>query len=254
MGKLLQIGSGKNVGENWVNIDQITFPGVQTVNIDPNLNLPIGDHEVSVAYTSHFLEHLDDSTVARVLAESFRVLQDNGSLVIKIPDFSMIQAWYRENNWEQFQKFKFFGVTSVLERWKKYNVQPTYTNVASMMFCGYWSKSLNDHFKFGVQADTDGYHGPARIDENITREILLNFGPHDISKKFTEFCKQDPDFGAFNHQNAWSQTEFVSLAKSWGFRLVCDKPSDICKKFSNAPKIIDNMSPWSMYLEFIKPI
>ena len=190
MGKLLQIGSGKNVGENWVNIDQITFPGVQTVNIDPNLNLPIGNHEVSVAYTSHFLEHLDDSTVARVLAESFRVLQDNGSLVIKIPDFSMIQAWYRENNWEQFQKFKFFGVTSVLERWKKYNVQPTYTNVASMMFCGYWSKSLNDHFKFGVQADTDGYHGPARIDENITREILLNFDLMTFRKNLLNFVNK----------------------------------------------------------------
>ena len=99
-------------------------------------------------------------TVKQIIKEVNRVLQPNGVLLLKLPNFDLILDQYKKNNRKFFRLNKNFGVDSVTWSWKNYGVDVNIQNIVAMMFCGYWNKSYGDHFSRSINMNEDPYHGP----------------------------------------------------------------------------------------------
>src|SRR5712664_3590316 len=79
----------------WRNLDSArTITNRRPFTFSPECTFPLAVESTTTVYASHVLEHLDDTTVARVLSECRRVLRADGRLVIKLPDFDrLLAAW-----------------------------------------------------------------------------------------------------------------------------------------------------------------
>ena len=65
--------------------------------------LQLPDHSVDVLYTSHMLEHLTRALVIRFLAEAKRVLREDGTLRISVPDMRRLaEAYLRDGDCDTF--------------------------------------------------------------------------------------------------------------------------------------------------------
>tara|TARA_B100000945_G_C20333558_1_gene573670 strand:+ start:821 stop:1129 length:309 start_codon:yes stop_codon:yes gene_type:complete len=65
--------------------------------------IPEKDNSVSVLYSSHMLEHLDDKETDIFLKESIRVLMKGGLIRIVVPDFEiLIKNYLKSNDPKQF--------------------------------------------------------------------------------------------------------------------------------------------------------
>lgn len=84
----LNIGAGRWHRSGWHVLDFYSDGAwvdlVQDLRTNPRL--PYDDNGVDVVFTSHTLEHLDDVTVDRLLADIRRVLRPGGTLRIGVPD------------------------------------------------------------------------------------------------------------------------------------------------------------------------
>lgn len=83
----LNIGCGKVILPGWVNIDLEALPGVDMA-LDVTKGLPFENVEFIVA--EHFLEHLEVEGAIAFLAESRRVLADDGVLRLSTPNLDWV--------------------------------------------------------------------------------------------------------------------------------------------------------------------
>lgn len=71
-------------------------PGARFVRSDA-AHLPVADSSMDLVLAADFTEHLDDDTLARVLAEAARVLRTGGRLVIYTPERTHLFERLREH-------------------------------------------------------------------------------------------------------------------------------------------------------------
>lgn len=77
----------------WINLDfSPSSPAVIRANLLKRL--PLADQSVSVAYSSHFLEHVPRSSVSLFLAECFRILEPGGVVRLVLPDLENLAREY----------------------------------------------------------------------------------------------------------------------------------------------------------------
>ena len=50
----------------------------------------------NTVYAAHVLEHLDDASIGRMLAEAYRVLRPGGGIRIEVPDAELLLNAWRE--------------------------------------------------------------------------------------------------------------------------------------------------------------
>ncbi len=95
---LLNLGSGQRrfEGHGWINLDCVSRPGqvpdvVCDVLMEP---LPFERNSVDLIVLYHVLEHWVLQDAIGVLHECHRVLSDNGSLIVVVPDLrALAQRW-----------------------------------------------------------------------------------------------------------------------------------------------------------------
>jgi hypothetical protein len=202
---VLNIGGGNFKHKGWTNLDEL-----RGFVLSPETRIEDG-HDL--IYSSHCLEHLDDETVERLLSESRRVCK---TLVIKIPDFDKLLRKLEERDSEFFQHL---GMNDLVKTWPRDSLEMR----AAMMFCGYWDKTYGHEF-LGPR-NLNGYHGPPILSDEEYREIFRK-SPHEISKTLVALAPKEI---TFNHRNAWSRGEFLSLLKSFGFSVVSTDPEEVCR-------------------------
>lgn len=84
----IQVGGGTHVLTGYVNVD-LTPPA--DVLWDVREGLPFRDATSGVIFSEHFLEHIDyPVSVKRFIAECFRVLADDGQLIIGVPNAALV--------------------------------------------------------------------------------------------------------------------------------------------------------------------
>lgn len=89
----LNLGSGqRRFGKGWVNVD------LQTVHppdvVGDMFRLPVKDGSVGVVVSHHTLEHLWQPSVKEFVAETYRVLEKGGSLLVFVPDIrELARRW-----------------------------------------------------------------------------------------------------------------------------------------------------------------
>ncbi|MBU2633718.1 MAG: class I SAM-dependent methyltransferase [Nanoarchaeota archaeon] len=86
MSKKLNIGCGRDVLKDYINLDIVKLPGVDIVH---NLNkypYPFKDNEFDKIYCNHVLEHVED--LIKIMGELKRISKPNAIIKIKGPHFS----------------------------------------------------------------------------------------------------------------------------------------------------------------------
>lgn len=249
--RFLNLGGGPHFGTPvcWTNFDAALNqddPG--RFDFSPSAKLPVGDGEIDLIYSSHFLEHLDDPTVGQVLSEARRVLRPGGLLLIKIPDFEAVQSAWRSSDMHFFSDQN-WGISSVSHLWQRRGIADSLTQRALMIFSGYWNEAYGDHFSRSVSLSESAYHGPPKLTEEEASEVLSLKSPHEIASRLRQRVLSE-SVGArifFNHQNAWSRQEFNELLALTSFQVISTSPTEISRVFRWIPGI-DEMFSVSLYL------
>jgi len=102
-GKKLNLGSGNDIKEGYVNLDSAKIPGVDIVWDIEKLPLPFGDGEFEEVLANDILEHVEYIPVLRDL---LRILKPGGELKIRVPHFTS------KNNFADPTHKKLFSVVT----------------------------------------------------------------------------------------------------------------------------------------------
>ena len=108
----LHIGCGKNIFEDWINIDiEANHPCVDLL-CDIRNELPFEDESCSFIYNEHVLEHLTVEEGLFFLKECHRVLQPGGVLRVAMPDLKDVVDNYNSENfrdpdWLKWPEYQF---------------------------------------------------------------------------------------------------------------------------------------------------
>ena len=87
----LQLGTGKNRMEGWVNCDLDPAPHIDCA-FDAQKDWPFPDNSATHIYASHMLEHLTDPFT--FMKEAWRVLIPNGTMTLRMPYGAHRSAWW----------------------------------------------------------------------------------------------------------------------------------------------------------------
>ena len=83
--KKLNLGSGKDIKQGWVNLDSAKLPGVDVVHDIEKLPLPFKDSEFDEILCQDVLEHIE---YIPILKDIHRILKMGGKLKIRVPHFT----------------------------------------------------------------------------------------------------------------------------------------------------------------------
>ncbi|MCF6440355.1 hypothetical protein L1077_13040 [Pseudoalteromonas luteoviolacea] len=246
----VNLGGGANFnGENWICYDECDGANIQPISFTPKTILPNLDNSCSLVYSSHFFEHIDHETLTNLLTESWRILQPDGDLLIKIPDFDSARTAGLNGNMQYFNQFS--QSKELLKNWQKHGVDPKCAlSHAANVITSFWNSDYGHLYKDQASARS-GYCGPVRLTSEEYAEIFKIESINEISKILTQKVRDSEKDFQFNHQNAWTKLEFINLVSSFGFELVSTSYELIEYAFPDVPDF-EAHKPISNYYYFKK--
>lgn len=217
------------------------------MTFNPTCSFPVPTDSVEIVYSSHFLEHIDDATVDRVLVESRRCLKSGGLLVIKIPDFEMfLDAFVSESD----EVFRDLGMDAVSTTWSRHGISDSLDSRFTMMFCGYMNEDYGHHFvNAGRSAHANAFHGPPKVDGPTLRTLVARYrdSPHELAAHLKKLAESQNEVFRWNHQNAWSRKELSDLLHQNGFSEIEFSSVNFASLRKRIPDF-QVMEDWSMYM------
>ena len=93
----LNIGSGDDMREGWINIDAVGYPDV-VVDVT-NLSM-FPDECADVIENNHVIEHISYKETLKVLQEWIRILKVGGEFVLRCPDVGKMCLRYAQQQWQ----------------------------------------------------------------------------------------------------------------------------------------------------------
>ncbi|MDO8732910.1 MAG: hypothetical protein Q7L55_10140 [Actinomycetota bacterium] len=247
----LNIGSGQRRWPGWICLDEFHDLGTISIVFDERSKFPVASNSMSLAYSSHFLEHIADEVVDQILRETFRCLQVGDGLLLKIPDFDMFLNAFCEGRHEVLD---YIGSESVAWTWATHQVEDTPANRLSMMFCGYMNEQYGTHFiEIQGPRSSGSYHGPVPMNQDELNDLLLHAtSAHALAKQLRERSLVLGEVFRFNHQNAWGRAELFALLREHGFEV--EELDDLALAgFATRIPDLDQYRSWSIYVFARKP-
>ena len=241
----VSIGGGKVAWPDWRIFDAISVEPRDRIIFSQQTVIPIKTDSVEIVYSSHFFEHLDDECLSQVISEAFRILEPNGILLVKLPDFDLVLEKLKSRDHSFFDKW---GMHKLLRLWENCGVADTIENRASMIFCGVWNQAYGDHFSGKINLSGDAYHGPVPGGGEKLLQIV-DMKPSEISRELVHSLKGKWEF---NHRNAWSFSEFSNLLQGHGFEVISKEEKKVMNEFQFIPDI-GKMGEISKYYLARKP-
>jgi tetratricopeptide (TPR) repeat protein len=242
-------GSPAFLHPRWTNLEAVPSPANPTpFRLSPTCVLPCAAGIMRLVYSSHCLEHLDDATVARVLAEARRCVSEDGALVLKLPDFVRVLAAWRSRTPALFSD-ALWGFDGVASTWPARGVPDSLDTRAAMIFCGFWNDAYGGggaHFAKRVASGNDAYHGPPVLTPSERAALLALDSPHEIAARLRARALAADPTCHFNHQNAWSRAELTALLADAGFETLSFDAERICQRYACIPDI-QSMQAQSLY-------
>lgn len=108
----MQIGSGDNVLEGWLNTD--FHPRRDVLFLDVTQKLPFEDATFDYLFSEHLLEHLPYAQGKTFVEECYRVLKPGGKLRIATPDFQFLIDLYSKEKTDVQKRYIQWAVDSFL--------------------------------------------------------------------------------------------------------------------------------------------
>ncbi|MCH9609795.1 MAG: hypothetical protein S4CHLAM45_01870 [Chlamydiales bacterium] len=221
----------------WVNLEEVTGPGTpHSFILFPNCRFPFDNGSLPLAFTSHNLEHLNIPTVYRVLSETYRVLEQGGDLVIKIPDYEKVLDCWKRRDMSFFTSQ--WNIESVAPLWGNKGIQDCLDYRAAMIFTSFYNEAYGNPFaaRGGTGLDL-AYFGPPVVDIDFLRHLIKEGTPSQIAEALREEIYSSELNFQFCHQSAWSRKELEELLNKFGFDVVSFDPSRISNTFKAIPGI-----------------
>ncbi len=91
--RLVNVGCGLTFHRDWINLDLVSL-APEVIECDLTRGIPFADESCDAVYSSHVLEHLDETTGRAMLQECARVLKPGGILRTVVPDLERIAREY----------------------------------------------------------------------------------------------------------------------------------------------------------------
>ena len=247
----INIGGGPSWEmREWINLEEVISPSnPQPFYLSPNSRFPAEDKSIQTVYTSHALEHLPISTVKRMLSESNRTLQENGDLIIKIPDYDKVLDCWRRREHSFF--YSYWGIESVTAGWAAQGICDCLDHRAAMIVCSIFGQGN----PFGPAESKPekkaipGYFGPTFMTVDELQSLIdpaLNLSPSMLADTLCEKMRaRNADF-RFCHQSAWSREELKNLLSDFGFEIISFDYATIMSSFGNI-RDVGNMREISIF-------
>jgi len=105
---LVNIGCGRNILADFINIDYQWRPGVD-ICWDLRKSLPLRSESIEGIFTEHCLEHVDFDVCMKALSEFFRILKRDGRVRIVVPDAEMYIDLYSRSKRGEVVAFPYIG-------------------------------------------------------------------------------------------------------------------------------------------------
>ncbi len=214
----LNLGGGPYFYErNWLNLEEVKSKlNPKPFILTPDCEFPIRRKSIRAVYTSHCLEHLNTPTVFRILTEIYRVLKDDGNLVVKIPDFDKVLQRWKTKDFSFFEEGWY--CETCIHTWKSRQVPGSLSYRAAMIFCSFWNKEYGNPYLVERYLDNESaYYGPPVAGIEFIDGLMKNHTPSQISAELRKFVLKNEKNFKFSHQNAWSKQELETLLIQTGF-------------------------------------
>ncbi|MCO6453101.1 MAG: methyltransferase domain-containing protein [Caldilineales bacterium] len=251
--RFYNIGAGGFSHPFWTNVDYDsewyasnraeTFSGIHydLFSLEP---LPIDSEFAEIVYSSHTVEHIDNSAAQNMFNESYRILKPGGFLRITTPNIDLEYRAYRENDRNYFYWIEMY---SIPKNWRrvKYN-KPLNEASIEQIFLTHFASSVSTLHSDGASERIDDNDLKILFSE-LEYEKALN---HCISKCPIEIQKKYPG----NHMNWWNFRKMSSMLKEAGFTKIylSGYGQSFCPILRDTA-LFDNTHPKiSLYVEAIK--
>lgn len=115
----LNLGCGKDIRKDFVNLDVAKLPGVDVVHDVSRTPWPFKESEFDEILCRHILEHFDD--MMPVLEELHRITKPDGRITIQVPYFASPGAFAdpTHKRFFTYQTFRYFQPGDNLEHYTK---------------------------------------------------------------------------------------------------------------------------------------
>lgn len=108
----LQIGSGQNILNGWLNTDLKTAKGI--IFLDVGKRFPFHDCSLDYILCEHLIEHMEYQKSIEVLCECFRVLKAGGKIRVATPDLRFLIELYNPEKTRLQNRYISWAVDSFL--------------------------------------------------------------------------------------------------------------------------------------------
>jgi len=103
--KKLNLGCGKDIKKDYINLDIVKFNGVDVVHDLNKPPYPFKDNEFEEIICNSIIEHLENIPI--VMDELYRILQPEGVIKIVVPHFTSVNAYSDPTHKHLFSYFSF---------------------------------------------------------------------------------------------------------------------------------------------------
>jgi predicted SAM-dependent methyltransferase len=102
----LQLGSGSNLYEGWLNTDVVDFKRKNdVVYLDARKPFPLPDDSFDVVFSEHMIEHISFPDALQCLRECARILRPGGKIRIATPSLRRLVALYDDEQSDLQQRY-----------------------------------------------------------------------------------------------------------------------------------------------------
>lgn len=107
----LNLGCGKEIFEEYINLDEANLPGVDIIHNINKTPWPFESNRFKEIYCSHVLEHVED--LIKTLKEIKRISRDKAIIKIRVPHFSCGVSYRDPTHKRLFSYFTFDYFTNI---------------------------------------------------------------------------------------------------------------------------------------------
>jgi ubiquinone/menaquinone biosynthesis C-methylase UbiE len=146
--RFYNIGAGGFSHPYWTNIDfynEWYKDWSSNIGIHYDLmkfeKLPLEDNSAEIVYSSHTIEHINETAIINMLKEAFRILKPGGCIRITAPDINLLYRAYKNKDKYFFlESIKYYSSESVT---RKLDINPMSDATLGAIFQYYFSASTS---------------------------------------------------------------------------------------------------------------
>jgi len=234
----LNIGAGTFNHKYWTNVDYGSeqYAKVQNKFVELNLmdipKFPFENESIELIYSSHTIEHVNDSAVKNLIEESFRILKIGGVLRITCPDANLLLNSVK-NNVSKYWAWRHEWFKKNFEiKPKEIKIEDFLVREISTARCRFFENEIEP------------------LDPKIIRKKINQLD----SENFLQWMVEKNTFDSNNpqyHINYWTFEKLKKLCNEAGFTTIYHSGfgQSLSPPLTNT-KIFDNTHPkMSLYLE-----